>query len=96
MFKYFDNSFNKFLSKSDWLKGIKQLGITNFSNNILLELFDDYDIKRDGRLDFEEFGEIFSNNNFTNNINKNLASNRYEEKKNIFETSRRTQTNKNE
>jgi Ca2+-binding EF-hand superfamily protein len=62
MFKYFDVNCNKHLSKSEWLKGLKSLGITNFTNNILLELYDDYDVKRDGRLDLDEFSQIFNPN----------------------------------
>jgi Ca2+-binding EF-hand superfamily protein len=61
MFNYFDVNQNRSLNKSEWLKGVKQLGISNFSNAILLELYDDYDIKRDGRLEFDEFALIFEN-----------------------------------
>jgi Ca2+-binding EF-hand superfamily protein len=75
MFKFFDVDCDKCLSKSEWLKGLKQLGITAFTNNILLELYDDYDVKRDGRLDFDEFGQIFETADLTCG-KKPLMSNR--------------------
>jgi Ca2+-binding EF-hand superfamily protein len=49
-------------SKDEFLKAITKIGISGFSDQNLLELFDAYDADESGELDYKEFvGALYGN-----------------------------------
>lgn len=57
-FKYFDLDNSGQCSKDEWIKTLNKLGISGFSEQKLLEIFDLYDKNRNGELDYKEFTRI--------------------------------------
>lgn len=63
------------MNKSEWVRGLSKIGVTGFTNNNLLELFEDYDTQQKGWINYKELaanlfnqkGSIVTNTN--NNYN---------------------------
>ena len=72
-FNIFDKDGSKGINRSEWLRVVKILGITMFSNNILLELFDEYDEYKKNSIDVKKF----INNLFPQNIKDSLNKSEY-------------------
>ena len=62
-FKYFDiNKIGK-SSKDDFLKVIDRIGLIGFSQNDLVNLFNNYDINNSVYIDYENFSNYLYNQN---------------------------------
>ena len=54
-------------SKNEFIRTISKIGITGFSEENLMQLFDVYDVDQSGHLDYKEFvGALFGNNSIIN------------------------------
>jgi Ca2+-binding EF-hand superfamily protein len=60
-FKYFDLDNSGECDKEEWLKALTKIGITGFNEQKLLDLFEAYDLNKNGSLDYKEFvGAIYN------------------------------------
>jgi len=60
-FKYFDLDNSGQCSKDEWIKTLNKLGVSGFSEQKLIEIFDLYDKNKNGELDYKEFTKILYN-----------------------------------
>lgn len=73
-FKYFDLNNTGILSKDDFFKAILKIGINSFDRNVIIvskyikifqelfQLFDIYDLDKDGKLSYKDFASIIYGN----------------------------------
>ena len=54
-FKFYDAQNNGLVDKENWLKVFQKIGLTNFTDNDLKFLFDIYDVKQSGKIDYKNF-----------------------------------------
>jgi Ca2+-binding EF-hand superfamily protein len=54
-FKYFDIENNGLIDKENWLKVFQKMGLTNFTDDDLRLLFEIYDVRQQGKIDYKNF-----------------------------------------
>ena len=54
-FKFYDTQNNGLVDKENWIKVFQKIGLTNFTDNDLKFLFDIYDVKQLGKIDYKNF-----------------------------------------
>lgn len=64
-FKYFDLDNSGYCSPKEFLKTVLKIGITSFTDENLLEIFNHYDVDQSGGLDYKEFTAIITGNPVT-------------------------------
>jgi len=54
-FKFYDTQNNGLVDKENWIKVFQKIGLTNFTDNDLKFLFDIYDVRQLGKIDYKNF-----------------------------------------
>jgi calcium-dependent protein kinase len=72
-------------SKDEFLKAITKIGISGFTDQNLLELFEAYDLDGSGELDYKEFvGAIYDNNSISKKVEQVNSNKKTNTKKGLI------------